>query len=315
MLASVQKTNGELIRFEYDALGRRTAKLTKKEINRYFWDGNVLLHEWKYELKQRPRLKVTDDDLVYDKKEPIENLITWVYEEGSFVPCAKIVGEDRYSIINDYIGRPIQCYNENGNLIWETDYDIYGQLRNLKGDRNFVPFRQLGQYEDVETGVYYNRFRYYDANLGLYISQDPIGLAGNNPNLYAYVFDSNGFVDVFGLLGNLYDIVKYGQKSTDLFNHHNIMDAWAKVNIPDYVSRQYSQPTVQLTKDLHDAAHNAEKKWMVETFGKPTGNFKNMTAKQAQELSEVMFDAAKVPNSARKEFYRKFNQYIYLKCK
>ena len=40
-----------------------------------------------------------------------------------------------------------------------------------------------------------------------------------------------------------------------------------------------------------------------------------MTAKQAQELSEVMFDAAKVPNSARKEFYRKFNQYIYLKCK
>nr|WP_080715925.1 RHS repeat-associated core domain-containing protein [Gilliamella apicola] len=63
-----------------------------------------------------------------------------------------------------------------------------------------MPFRQLGQYEDVETGLYYNRFRYYDSNTGTYISQDPIGLAGNNPNFYAYVHDSNTMVDVFGLI-------------------------------------------------------------------------------------------------------------------
>ncbi|MBC9130861.1 hypothetical protein FcAc13_06005 [Frischella sp. Ac13] len=53
--------------------------------------------------------------------------------------------------------------------------------------------------EDVETGLYYNRFRYYDNNTGTYISQDPIGLAGNNPNFYAYVSDSNTMVDPFGL--------------------------------------------------------------------------------------------------------------------
>jgi RHS repeat-associated protein len=56
-------------------------------------------------------------------------------------------------------------------------------------------FRQLGQYEDVETRLYYNRFRYYKPETGLYISQDPIGLAGNNPNFYAYVHDSNVWVD------------------------------------------------------------------------------------------------------------------------
>ncbi|MWP50273.1 MULTISPECIES: RHS repeat-associated core domain-containing protein [unclassified Gilliamella] len=61
-------------------------------------------------------------------------------------------------------------------------------------------FRQLGQYEDQELdGLYYNRFRYYDSNTGTYISQDPIRLAGNNPNFYAYTFDSNSEVDVFGL--------------------------------------------------------------------------------------------------------------------
>jgi hypothetical protein len=76
--------------------------------------------------------------LIYDKPAPVENLVTWVYEGGSFVPSAKIIGEEKFSIINDYIGRPIQSYNSKGSLIWEKDYDIYGDLRNLKGDKSFV---------------------------------------------------------------------------------------------------------------------------------------------------------------------------------
>ncbi|WP_315564985.1 RHS repeat-associated core domain-containing protein [Hoylesella pleuritidis] len=76
---------------------------------------------------------------------------------------------------------------------------MYGNLRNLRGDREFVPFRQVRQYEDAETGLYYNRFRYYDPNTGNYISQDPIGLAGNNPTLYGYVSDTNMWVDILGL--------------------------------------------------------------------------------------------------------------------
>jgi RHS repeat-associated protein len=157
------------------------------------------LQEWKYDLNERPKLVVVEDDLVYDKPEPAENLITWVYQEGSFSPSAKIIGEEKFSIINDYIGRPVQAYNEKGDVVWDTDYDIYGDLREFKGDRNFIPFRQLGQYEDLETGLYYNRFRYYNPETGLYLSQDPIGIAGNNPNLYAYVKDANNWIDIFGL--------------------------------------------------------------------------------------------------------------------
>ncbi|MCC9073884.1 DUF6531 domain-containing protein [Flavobacterium sp. F-65] len=198
MLESVQNSNGKVVSFEYDALGRRTAKIANKEIKRYFWDGNVLIHEWKYNLKDRPKLIVVEGDLVYDKSEPVENLITWVYEEGSFVPSAKIIGDAKYSIINDYIGRPIQAYSQTGELIWEADYDIYGSLKDLKGDREFIPFRQLGQYEDIETGLYYNRFRYYNSETGIYLSQDPIGLLGGSA-LYAYVHDCNNWVDVFGL--------------------------------------------------------------------------------------------------------------------
>ena len=67
------------------------------------------------------------------------------------------------------------------------------------GEQCFIPFRFQGQYEDEETGLYYNRFRYYDPSLGQYTQQDPIGLAGGNPTLYGYVRDSNIDVDVFGL--------------------------------------------------------------------------------------------------------------------
>ncbi|MDW8852405.1 RHS repeat-associated core domain-containing protein [Flavobacterium sp. MMLR14_040] len=94
--------------------------------------------------------------------------------------------------------RGFLCYDELGNLVWETDYDIYGDLRNLKGDRDFIPFRQLGQYEDVETRLYYNRHRYYSPETGGYISQDPIRLFGGS-KLYGYVHNPNGFVDIFGL--------------------------------------------------------------------------------------------------------------------
>ena len=82
---------------------------------------------------------------------------------------------------------------------------IYGRIRKRVGrdkeelfDSHFVPFRYQGQYHDQETGLYYNRFRYYDPQLGHYITQDPIGLAGGNTTLYGYVGDPNGWMIHWG---------------------------------------------------------------------------------------------------------------------
>jgi RHS repeat-associated protein len=60
------------------------------------------------------------------------------------------------------------------------------------------PFRYQGQYEDSETGLYYNRFRYYDPSIGNYLSQDPIGLNGGM-QLYSYVHNPNAWTDILGL--------------------------------------------------------------------------------------------------------------------
>ena len=58
------------------------------------------------------------------------------------------------------------------------------------------------QYYDEETGLHYNRFRYYDPSIGRYISADPIGQDGG-ANLFAYSFiDPVNLVDPFGLIGS-----------------------------------------------------------------------------------------------------------------
>ena len=200
MLKEVRLPYGKTVRFEYDALGCRTAKLFNGHVFRYLWDGNVMVQEWQYEEKDRPQHSIDEFGRIrMQGEEPVENLVTWVYEEGSYVPVAKIQNGERYTIISDYIGRPVEAYNSYGNVVWQADYDIYGDLRNIKGIRDFIPFRQLGQYEGDETRLYYNRFRYYDPKIGNYISQDPIRLAGNNPTLYGYVGDLNNWADVFGL--------------------------------------------------------------------------------------------------------------------
>ncbi len=60
------------------------------------------------------------------------------------------------------------------------------------------PIRMQGQYEDEETGLYYNRFRYYDPNISAYVSQDPLGLVAGE-NVYSYVKNSFGWIDPLGL--------------------------------------------------------------------------------------------------------------------
>ncbi|WP_354622239.1 RHS repeat-associated core domain-containing protein [Morganella morganii] len=78
----------------------------------------------------------------------------------------------------------------------------FWSLKTSANDPNYTEchFRFAGQYEDAETGLYYNRFRYYDKDTGQYISPDPIGLEGGfNP--YGYVHCPVGWVDPFGLSG------------------------------------------------------------------------------------------------------------------
>ncbi len=197
MLASVIRPNRDEVSFKYDALGRRIEKTYAGRSTRWLWDGNVPLHEWQDSVDQ-PAFFIDElGDLIPHQP---EGVTTWVFEEDSYVPMAKLVLGKRYSIITDYLGTPVEMYDENGNQTWTCELDIYGKVRQGRGAQNACPFRYQGQYEDVETGLYYNRFRYYASEEGRYLSQDPIGLDSANVNLYSYVYDVNICLDFWGLI-------------------------------------------------------------------------------------------------------------------
>ena len=126
-------------------------------------------------------------------EEPVtDNLITWVFDENSFVPAAKLVGDKSYSILTDHLGTPYEAYDEEGKKVWARELDLYGNA--IAGDSSFIPFLYQGQYYDEEIGLAYNRFRYYSPESGTYISQDPISILGGL-NLNAYVHDVNNWID------------------------------------------------------------------------------------------------------------------------
>ncbi len=160
----------------------------------------MLLHEWSYDKREKPRTQQDELGRIrYDRQEPYTNLITWVYDGGSYTPVAKLTEDDSYTIVQDYLGTPIQALDSKGNVVWDCILDIYGDVLELRGKRDFIPFRFQGMYYDTETELCYVRHRYYSADTGAFITQDPIGLAGGNPTLYGYVFDSNIEIDPFGL--------------------------------------------------------------------------------------------------------------------
>lgn len=77
-------------------------------------------------------------------------------------------------------------------------YRAYGNVAKLEVAEVDNPLRFQGQYYDAETGLHYNRHRYYNPNTGSYLTPDPIKLAGGLNN-YQYVNNPTGWVDPLGL--------------------------------------------------------------------------------------------------------------------
>ena len=119
MLRKVILPDKREVTFEYDATGRRTAKTYNGHITRWVWDGNTLLHEWKYAIERKP-VSIVDNlgEIRGDSNEPLENLLTWIFTEGSLKPAAKLSSHFMQSIITDYLGTPVEMYDGEGRKTW-----------------------------------------------------------------------------------------------------------------------------------------------------------------------------------------------------
>ncbi|WP_158248892.1 RHS repeat-associated core domain-containing protein, partial [Pseudomonas sp. FW305-3-2-15-E-TSA4] len=104
----------------------------------------------------------------------------------------------------DHLGTPQELTDYSGEIVWSAQYDAYGKVSaiTLAGEDYLdQPLRFQGQYFDAESGLHYNRHRYYDPRLGRYLTPDPVKLAGGL-NQYQYVPNPTGWVDPLGLNSN-----------------------------------------------------------------------------------------------------------------
>jgi RHS repeat-associated protein len=86
----------------------------------------------------------------------------------------------------DHIGTPLALLDQHKKIVWAARRDPWGNLQEQYNPSGIIqPIGLPGQHYDMETGLYYNGHRYYDARMGCYINQDPIGLRGGL-NLYGY---------------------------------------------------------------------------------------------------------------------------------
>ena len=123
---------------------------------------------------------------------------------SSTVSAASATPEPQlYYIHTDHLGTPQELTDRNGNLQWIGQYRAWGELAKASDSEGNaanveMPLRFQGQYFDKETGLHYNRFRYYDPKVGRFTTQDPISLAGGI-NLYQYAPNPVQWVDPSGL--------------------------------------------------------------------------------------------------------------------
>ncbi|MBD1226985.1 RHS repeat-associated core domain-containing protein [Xenorhabdus griffiniae] len=217
-LTHCETPDGSRWQYCYDPFGRRIRKIKER-------DGKLTaanLQLWlagKPDLPENPKA-LGGYDYLWSGDQLIEEVpfqrdgtrlearrVRWLYEPGSLTPAARFERGKLHYAISDHQGTVRELLDEQGELIWGQHLTTWGHAEKRGGVPSHHPdyhvqcnFRFMGQYEDEESGLYYNRFRYYSPETGQYISSDPIGLAGGfNP--YGYVNNPVGSVDPLGLAG------------------------------------------------------------------------------------------------------------------
>ena len=163
------------VTFKYDPLGRRIEKQDAFGTTQFLWTDNLLAQETRNNIQK-----------------------TYVYEPGSFRPLAQVQDDQVYHYHLDHLGTPRELTNDAGKIVWKAKYKTYGNLALKEIDEIENNLRFQGQYFDEETGLHYNRFRYYNPGTGQFINQDPIGLLGGLNN-YQYAPNPIAWIDPMGL--------------------------------------------------------------------------------------------------------------------
>ncbi len=175
------KTGRLTAEYKYDPFGRRLYKKTEKGI-RYFL--------------------YSDEGLAGEADESGNIVKTYLFKPDSLWgtdPVLMSQNDKIYFYHNDHLGTPQFITSKSGAVVWKAEYSSFGKANIIVEDvENNLRFP--GQYFDFETGYHYNWQRYYNPEIGRYLTPDPIGLAGG---LNSYTYGHNNPINLIDPDGEL----------------------------------------------------------------------------------------------------------------
>ncbi len=246
----------EVLSYQYNAKGQRIGKYitvndTTNPVCFYSWDANGMLlyvdnggvsPVYQYDALGRRIGKQTNVTTKY----------TWSGDEemaeilGDVITDRYVYGIDGIAMMNNTYffknahGDVTELVN-SGNSACKYSYEAFGEKLTIPSNVN-NPFQYCGEYYDVESGLIYLRNRYYDPEVGAFISEDPI-----QDGMNWYVYCSNNpvnFVDPLGLFD--YDTqLSYSPNvySADVLTLQNEL-AWNGYLTDDDIDGYFGQKTL-----------------------------------------------------------------------
>lgn len=164
--------NSVVIQYRYDPLDRRIAVIRDGQTTWTYFDG------------QQPLV-----DFIGQETTPVA--VHYSGEKLDELYALWRRGEGLHWVLTDHLGTPRRVLNTNGVEVAFLQYDSFGNPLSVSGTSSNAPgrFAFAGREWEPDTGLYYNRARYYDPELGRFLQEDPLGFAAGDPNLYRYVFN------------------------------------------------------------------------------------------------------------------------------
>ncbi|NMZ25975.1 RHS repeat protein, partial [Pseudomonas proteolytica] len=143
-LIGITQPDGSQASYRYDPFGRRISKTVAGKTTEFFWQGDKLIAEHTHGQHR-----------------------SYLYEPDSFRPLALLDGfgpanTQVFHYQLDHLGTPQELTRADGKIVWSAHYQAYGKITRLDVGTIDNPLRFQGQYYDRESGLHYNRHRYYN---------------------------------------------------------------------------------------------------------------------------------------------------------
>ncbi len=207
-LVAVRQAERQLASYTYNHRGERILKQTATETHAYLYEDQQLAGELNAEGQlTRQYINLGEQSLALidtPKGQALatphpSTLSTITHDLHTLIEIWFGKEEQLVWLHNNHLGAPEAATNAEGQLIWKAAYAPFGQA-DITSQHFTLNLRLPGQYEDNETGLYYNRQRYYAPSLGQYLSPDPAGNP-DGPNGYSYVRNNPlKYIDPDGLI-------------------------------------------------------------------------------------------------------------------